>query len=221
MQKTKKAVIFGTGSFSELVYYYLTNDSEYEVVAFTATSDSIENETFFDLPLRAFETIEKEYPSNEYEMFIAIGYVQLNKVRERFYNEAKDKGYTLLTYISSKSSTFTEKVGDNCFIFEDNTVQPFVEIGNNVILWSGNHIGHHTKIESHNFIASHAVVSGHCIIKEHSFIGVNATIRDEIVIEKENIIGAGSLILKNTKEKEVYVAKRTDVFPKTSDKVKI
>ncbi len=190
-------------------------------MAFTATSDSIGNETFFDLPLRAFETIEKEYPSNEYEMFIAIGYVQLNKVRERFYNEAKDKGYTLLTYISSKSSTFTKKVGDNCFIFEDNTVQPFVEIGNNVILWSGNHIGHHTKIESHNFIASHAVISGHCIIKEHSFIGVNATIRDEITIETENIIGAGVLILKNTKEKEVYVAKKTDVFPRTSDRMKI
>lgn len=221
MQKIKKAIIFGTGSFAELAYYYLTKDSEYEVIAFTATLDSIKQDTFFNLPLKPFETIEQYYSANEYQMFIAIGYVQLNKVRERFYNEAKDKGYTLLTYISSKSSTFTEKIGDNCFIFEDNTVQPFVEIGNNVILWSGNHIGHHTKIKSHNFIASHAVISGHCVVKEYSFIGVNATIRDLITIERENIIGAGALILKNTKEKEVYVAKRTDVFPRTSDRMKI
>jgi sugar O-acyltransferase (sialic acid O-acetyltransferase NeuD family) len=212
MRKIKKAIIFGTGSIAELAHYYLTNDSEYEVVAFTATKDSIENNIFFDLPLVEFESIEEHYSPNEYEMFIAVGYVKLNQIREKFYIEAKRKGYKLLSYISSKCTNFSNMIGDNCFIFEDNTIQPFVEISNNVILWSGNHIGHHTKIESNNFIASHAVISGHCHIKEYSFIGVNATIRDGITIEKENIIGAGSLILKNTKEKEVYVAKKTDLF---------
>ena len=52
--------------------------------------------------------------------------------------------------------------GDNCFILEDNTVQPFVTIGNNVTLWSGNHIGHDSVIEDDCFISSHVVVSGTC-----------------------------------------------------------
>lgn len=221
MEGTKKAIIFGTGSIAELAYYYLVHDSEYEVVAFTADKAYIEQGTFFKLPLVPFEDIENEYSVNEYEMFIALSYASLNKIREEKYNQAKEKGYQLLSYVSSKCNNFSSEIGDNCFILEDNTIQPFVKIANNVTLWSGNHIGHHTKIESHNFIASHVVISGHCIIKKYSFIGVNATIRDSIIIEKENIIGAGSLILKNTKEKEVYVAKKTDLFPRDSSKVKI
>ena len=219
MEKRKKAVIFGTGSFGELAYYFLTNDSEYEVVAFTETEPK--KDTLFGLPVVDFQNIEKKYPPKEYEMFIAVGYAKLNKIREKFYYEAKQKGYQLLTYISSKSSVFTDVIGDNCFIFEDNTIQPFVEIKNNVIIWSGNHIGHHTIIKSHTFIASHAVISGHCHIKERCFIGVNATIRDGIVIEKENIIGAGALILKNTKEKEVYAAEGTKPSLRSSEEVRI
>ena len=219
MQKEKKAIIFGTGSFGELAYYFLTHDSDYEVKAFTETDPK--KKSLFEIPIVDFENIEHQYDPQEYEIFIAIGYIKLNKIREKFYHEAKRKGYSLITYISSKASVFTSVVGENCFIFEDNTIQPFVEIGHNVIIWSGNHIGHHSKIENHNFIASHAVISGHCHIKEHSFIGVNATLRDGITIEKENIVGAGSLILKNTQEKEVYVAEKTKVFPRKSDRVKI
>lgn len=221
MLKTKKAIIFGTGSIAELAYYYLTHDSEYEVVAFTADKEFISEDTFFELPLENFENIETIYNPSNYEIFIALSYANLNKVRENKYNKAREKGYTLLSYISSRCTNFSDEIGDNCFILEDNTIQPYVKIGSNVTLWSGNHIGHHSVIESHNFIASHAVISGHCTIKSYSFIGVNATIRDGITIETENIIGAGALILKNTKEKEVYVAKKTEVFPKNSDKLKI
>jgi sugar O-acyltransferase (sialic acid O-acetyltransferase NeuD family) len=221
MMKTKKAIIFGTGSIAELAHFYLTNDSEYEVVAFTADKQYIEEDGFIDLPLVPFEDVETIYDPGNYEMFIALSYASLNKIRENKYNESKNKGYVLLSYISSKATNFSQSIGDNCFILEDNTIQPFVEIKNNVTLWSGNHLGHHSIIESHNFIASHVVISGHCNIKSNSFIGVNATIRDGITIENENIIGAGSLILKNTKEKEVYAAKKTDIFPRSSDRMKI
>lgn len=221
MPKTKKAIIFGNGSIAELAYYYLMNDSEYEVIAFTVDREFISGDVFFGLPLIAFDEVQDRYSVDIYEMFIALSYANLNKIRETKYNQAKDKGYKLLNYISTKATMLTQEVGDNCFILEDNTIQPFVKIGNNVTLWSGNHIGHHSVIESHNFIASHVVVSGHCTVKSYTFIGVNATIRDGIEIQTENIIGAGSLILKNTKEKEVYVAKKTEVFPRSSDKVKI
>lgn len=221
MLKTKKAVIFGTDSFADIVYFYLTNDSEYEVVAFTATSEFIKETMKFDLPIVPFEDIEKVYNTNEYEMYIAVGYVNLNKTRAKFYKEAKEKGYTLLTYISSKATVLTKVIGDNCFILEDNTLQPFLKIGNNVVCWSGNHIGHHSTIEDNCYITSHCVISGHCNIGEFTFIGVNATIIDSISIGKENIIGARSLILRNTKNYDVFAEKKTPLFPKDSSKVKI
>ncbi|MCJ8344918.1 acetyltransferase [bacterium] len=221
MKKTKKAIIFGTDSFADIVYFYLTNDSEYEVVAFTATKEYLDKKSKFDLPIIAFDQIEKNYSTNDYEMYIAVGYVKMNKIRAKFYNEAKSKGYRLLTYISSNASVYTKEIGDNCFILEDNTLQPYLKIGNDVVFWSGNHIGHHSIIGDHCYITSHVVISGHCEIKEYSFIGVNATIRDSITIEKENIIGAGAIILKSTAEKDVYAARHTELFPKRSDEVNI
>jgi len=214
MKKTKKAILFGTSGQAEVMDYLLTHDSEYEIVAFTSTQDYINSDTIYGKPLVAFENIEETYPPTEYDMHIAIGYNNLNKTREKFYHEAKAKGYTLLTYISSKTTNYAKHIGDNCFIFEDNTIQPFVTIGNNTILWSGNHIGHHSTIEDNCFISSHVVISGHCTIQRNSFIGVNSTLRDGITLGKENVLGAGCLMVKNTEDGKTYIGTKATVYEK-------
>lgn len=214
LKKTKKAVLFGSSGQAQVMQYLLDRDSEYEVVAFTSTQEFITSDTLFGLPFVPFETITDVYPPDECEMHIAIGYVDNNKIRERFYHEAKAKGYTLLTYISSRTTNWSESIGDNVFIFEDNTIQPFVEIGNNVILWSGNHIGHHSVIEDNCFISSHVVISGHCVIGSNSFIGVNSTLRDGIKIGKENLLGAGCLMLKHTHDGKIYIGTKATEYEK-------
>jgi len=141
----------------------------------------------------------------------------MNKFREAKYNEAKSKGYRLASYVSPQCSFISHHpIGDNCFIFEDNTIQPFVKIGNNVTLWSGNHIGHHSIILDHNFISSHVVVSGNCEISNNCFIGVNATIHNNVKIAKSNLIGAGSIISKSTVEDGVYLPPQSTLFKKKS-----
>ncbi len=214
MNKCKKAIIFGANGQAEVVSYLLEKDSEYEVVAFCCSAQYRNSDTIFDKPLVAFESIEKSYPPTEFEMYVSLSYADNNKVRERFYHEAKNKGYTLLSYISSKTTNHAKSIGDNTFIFEDNTIQPFVEIGNNVILWSGNHIGHHSKIEDNCFISSHVVISGHCIIGANSFIGVNATLKDGIQLGKFNTLGAGSLIVKNTENSKLFIGTKATEYIK-------
>jgi len=205
LTKKEKVVIFGTGSFAEVAYYYLEKDSPYAVVAFTADKDLITEVEKFGLPVVPFEEVEKLYPPDRFKMFVAIGYSKVNKVREEKYNQAKEKGYELISYICSKAIVWDNvETGDNCFIFEANVIQPFVKIGNDVIIWSGNHIGHHSTIGDHCFIASHAVISGHCKIEPYCFIGVNATIIDGRTIAKECIIGADALIVKDTQKGGVY-----------------
>lgn len=205
-----KAVIFGTGSFALVARFLLDRDSDYEVVGFTASSSSISTDVIDDLPVVAFENVEERFPPQDHHMLIAVGYAQMNRVRERFFLEAKGKGYSLLSYVSSKATHWGDtKIGENVFIFEDNTLQPFVEIGDNCVLWSGNHIGHHTTVGPHCFITSHVVISGHVVVGSHCFIGVNATIRDALTIAPENLIGMGALILKDTQPREVYATKRT------------
>jgi sugar O-acyltransferase (sialic acid O-acetyltransferase NeuD family) len=215
-----KIIVFGTGDVAQIANYYFETDSEYKVVAFTVNKEYINSATFEEKPLIPFEDIENNYPPSEYKMFIALSYSKMNKIREEKYNQAKSKGYELVSYISSRCTYLSQyKHGDNCFIFEDNTIQPFVKIGNNVILWSGNHIGHHSEIHDHNFISSHVVVSGHCIIESNCFLGVNATIGHKVKIAKETLLGAGAVISKNTDEKGIYVPARTVKLDRTSDTI--
>ena len=218
-----KVVVFGTGSFAECVNFYLANDSPHEVVAFTVHGDHLGDKAeLAGLPVVAFEDVPQRYPPAEHDMFVAVGYAGVNKVRAAICDEARGKGYTLITYVSSKATTWGDtQIGDNCFVFEDNTIQPFVTIGDDCVLWSGNHIGHHVTIGDHCFITSHAVISGHVSIGAYSFVGVNATFRDAISVGEANVIGAGALIMRSTHDREVYVPQRTTPHERPSDEIRM
>lgn len=219
----KKLVIFGLGDMAILAHYYFSGDPDYQVCAFSVTKEFINDQkkTMFNLPIVPFEDINALYPPDQYVMFIAVGYKNLNKERANLYNAAKQMGYNLATYIHPKATVLTPIIGDNCFIFEDNTIQPFVEIGNNVILWSGNHIGHHTIIDDHCFITSHVVLAGRTYLGKYSFVGVNATIIDDVKVAENCIIGAGSLITKDTNPGTVYKMKAAELSAVPSDKVQL
>tara|TARA_B110001452_G_scaffold267305_1_gene276677 strand:- start:2456 stop:3127 length:672 start_codon:yes stop_codon:yes gene_type:complete len=206
-----KVIIFGNLDTAELAHWYLENDSNHEVVAFTVNKEFLNNPTFSPrgstkiYPVVPFEELEQHYPPNKYHFFAPMTGIKMNTVREKIYLDGKEKGYSYISYISSKATICDNKIGENCFILEDNTLQPFTSIGNNVVLWSGNHIGHHGKIEDHVFLTSHVVISGHCHIKERAWIGVNATIRDYITIGKGCLIAMGALITKNTENGGFYI----------------
>jgi len=217
-----RLVIFGAGDIGRLAHYYFTHDSKHEVAAFTVDQKYIEDESFLKLPVVAFEDVAKRYPPQHYKMFVAMSYAKMNKLRAEKYYQAKGLGYDLVSYVSSRCSLLTDyPVGDNCFILEDNTIQPFVKIGNDVTLWSGNHIGHDATIDDHCFLASHIVVSGHVHIHPYCFIGVNATLRNSIEIAPETLIGAGAIIMKNTEPKGVYLPQRAELFKKKSDEIEL
>jgi sugar O-acyltransferase (sialic acid O-acetyltransferase NeuD family) len=215
---TKKAIVFGTGTLGELVQFYLDNDSDYQVVAFCETDPK--STEFCGVPIVSFHDVEKNYSPTEYDMFVAIGYRKMNELRKKFCEQGRAKGYKLLSYISSKATYWNtaNKIGDNVFIFEDNTIQPFVEIGDGTILWSGNHIGHHSKIGNYCFITSHVVISGFCSLGEQTFVGVNATIIDNINIGEKVLIGAGSYISKRIHNEQVIVTDQSKILDVNSDR---
>lgn len=203
MQKNKKLLLIGTGELAEIAYEYFTHDSSYEVVGFSVEREFLECNTMHNLPVIAFEDIQTFYPAAEFEVFVAIPSSQLNRLRTRLYQAVKKQGYKCATYISSCAFVWRNaKIGENCFIFENNTIQPFVEIGDNVILWSGNHIGHRTVIEDNCFLSSHVVVSGYCRIGENCFLGVNSTFNDNVTIARDCIIASGALVTKSLSEPE-------------------
>jgi sugar O-acyltransferase (sialic acid O-acetyltransferase NeuD family) len=203
-----KVVVFGTRDFASLAHYYLRTDSEHEVVAFAVHREFMPDTPVFEnLPVVALDELDKNFPASRYAAFAPMSHTKMNRQRESVYNELKAQGYSLISYISSRATCLNEgAIGDNCFILENNTIQPFVTIGNNVVLWSGNHIGHHSQIMDHVFFTSHVVLSGHCIVNRYCFLGVNATIRDQLTLEEGTLVGMGANITKSTEPWSVYKA---------------
>lgn len=193
----KKIIIFGINDLAELAWFYMDN-----LEAFTVNKEYLTQNEFHELPVVPFEELEQHYPPSDYYLFAPV---TDNKLREKIYNEGIKKGYEFTSYISPNCTNYASSIGKNCFILENNTLQPFTTIGDNVILWSGNHIGHHSIIEDNVFFTSHVVMSGHCRIKNRAFLGVNSTLRDGITIGENSIIGMGSLVTKSVPDNETWI----------------
>jgi sugar O-acyltransferase (sialic acid O-acetyltransferase NeuD family) len=208
MNKQRKLVIVGDSAFAEIAFEYFTYDSEYEVAAFAVEREYITRSEFLGLPVVEFETIENLYSPEDHHFFAALVYTQQNKLRTRLYRAAKEKGYEPASYISPRAFIWRDaRIGEHCFIFEHNVIQPRVSIGDNVVLWSGNHIGHHSTIGSNCFLSSHVVVSGFCEIGESCFMGVNATVANNIRIGNHVLVGAGALVLSDVPNRKVVVGR--------------
>lgn len=206
MEKKHKLIIVGDSAFAEIAYEYFTHDSEFEVVAFAVEQEFIKRDELFGIPVVPFETIEENFAPAEHHFYAANVYTQGNKLRERLFTAAKEKGYQAASYISSRAFVWRNvELGEHCFIFENNVVQPFVKIGDDVVLWSGNHIGHHSTIKSHCFISSHVVVSGFCEVGERCFMGVNSTVGNNITIGDNCVVGAGAIVVGDVEDDQTVV----------------
>jgi len=217
----KQVIIFGTSDFAQVAYVYLSKDSPYRVAAFTVHEQYLTEPQLLGLDVVPFEQLERRYSPAEYAMFIAVGFSKLNRLRTDIYQLCKRKGYELISYISSHAVHLGDiEIGDNCFVFDNNMIQPFVRIGGNVFLGSGNHIGHHSIIEDDVFLASHVVVSGGVRIGQGSFVGVNVTIRDHVSIGKKCVLGAGALVLEDQPDFSVVAPRGTERSPVPSTRLR-
>ena len=193
----KKIIIIGDNEFAEIASLYFAKDYGYETVAFAVERKYISRKEVLGKKVVAYEDLRDLFEPSQYAFFATPVYTQLNRLRQRFYEECKSWGYQPLRYVSPHAFVWENaEVGENSFIFEDNTVQYNAKVGNNVILWSGNHIGHSAIIEDNCFISSHVVVSGYTRIGKNSFLGVNSTLGNNIEFPKDSILAAGAVVTK-------------------------
>lgn len=214
-------VVFGTGEIAELADFYFTHNSQYEVAAFTVDAAFLKQHEFRGRPVVAFEDVAERFSPASFDCFVAVSYAKINAVRTEKVAAARTKGYRLASYLSSRATVFPGfDLRENCFILEDNTIQPFATVGANVTLWSGNHIGHHSTIEDDVFIASHVVVSGGVRVGQGSFVGVNATIRDHVTMGKKCVLGAGALVLEDQPDFSVVAPRGSERSPVPSNRLR-
>lgn len=202
---SNKLLIFGVGLLGEMAKFYFENDPNYKVVAFVTEDSMYKDDKFSEMPVVPFSKVCDKYPPSEYVMFVAIGYTNLNRNRERIYTECKKLGYKLVSYVHFSATVYnTLEIGENCLILEDVTIQPFAKVGNDVIIWNGSRICHHSVINDHCFIASNVVVSGGAHVGKNCFLGLNSGIRDFVNVGEYCLIGAHSWINKDTVPNGLY-----------------
>lgn len=213
----KHVIIIGDGETAQLACEYFTHDSNMTVAGFAVEEKFRKAERLYDLPVVPLETVEQRFPPQDYQAFVAVSYTQLNRVRTRLYRQMKDKGYACASYVSSRAFVWrTARIGENCFILENNVIQHGVVIEDDVFLWSGNHVGHQTRIRHDTYIASHAVISGFCDIGESCFVGVNATFNDKIRVARDCVIGSGAVVVRDTEPGKVYVGNPAKALARSS-----
>jgi sugar O-acyltransferase (sialic acid O-acetyltransferase NeuD family) len=208
-ESPRPVVIVGDGEFAEIAYEYFTHDSPRQVVGFAVEAAFLKRDALFGLPVVALEGVEARFAPADHDVFVAVTYTQLNRVRARLFAAARAKGYRPATYVSSRAFVWRNAtIGAGSFVFENNVVQYGARVGENVVLWSGNHIGHQSVVRDHCFISSHVVVSGYCDVGECCFLGVNSSIGDRVRIARDCVIGAGAVVVKDTQEAGVYTGHR-------------
>lgn len=210
----KEIVIFGTGKIAEVIYYYAHQECGFKVAAFTTDAAYLPNgNTFLEKTVVAFQEVEHHYPPAQYDLFVAIGYHDLNKLRETRCQEAKDKGYQLVSIVPASANLPSNVVyGDNCFIMPPALIHPCVTIGNNVFVWNGAMIGHHSVIGDNCWITSCANISGDVVVGKNCFFAVNATVGHGVKIGEECFFGANSLLTQDVDADKVLINPSTKPF---------
>jgi len=196
--KDRKLILLGDSAFAEVAFEYFQHDSPYEVVAFAVERAYLKRPELFGRPVVALEDLPARFAPADHSFYAAVVYTQLNRLRARLYRTAKGMGYAAASYVSPRAFVWRNvTLGEHCFVFENNVLQPFVKLGDDVVLWSGNHIGHHSKVGDHCFVSSHVVVSGFCDVGANCFLGVNATLGNNVAVGPDCLLGAGAVVTKD------------------------
>ena len=215
-----KIIIFGNGEIASLSKYYFNSISK-KIDFFCVDDDFIKESKFENTPILPFSEL-KNKNRNENKLFVALSYSQQNKLRENKFNEIQKLGFQFESFVHENSYISSgAKIGINCLILENQTIQRDVEIANNVTIWSGNHIGHGSKILSHTYISSHVVISGHCKVGERCFLGVNSSIKDFTTLEHDVFVGMGANVTSNTKSGSVVINNSSQTFDENDKRAKI
>lgn len=199
----KKVIVFGNNDVSQLAKFYIEKDTDYKFICF-CVDDGFETSE----ETKSWSYVKDNFDRQEFSFFVPL---YNNKLREIKSLQVKDAGFKLISIVSSKATIWSD-VGENCFIMENNVIQPFVAIGNNIIMWSGNHIGHHSTIKDNVFFSSHVVLSGHCVVEPYSWFGVNSTIRDHVHIGEGTFVAMSSSVISNTEPYKKYIGNPAKIY---------
>lgn len=195
----KPVILLGNGGHAAVLLEILQIQQR-EILGFTAPE---QQENAYNLPYLGSDEIIKEYRTDEIEIALGLGTIEISAIRKNIFEEFKSLGYKFATIIHPKviiSSTVT--LGEGVQIMAGTIVQAQTEIADNTIINTGTIIDHDCKIDAHTHIAPGVTISGGVHIGTCCHVGTAATIIQGVTIGEKSLIGAGAVVVANIAEEK-------------------
>ena len=206
-----KLVLAGNTATAEILLAYLQNDIRYEVVGATVDDKFVADATIDGVACVGLSQLCKTFSPESCRVLMAVGYSDLNRVRESLFVRLKEMGYTIETYVHPDARVYSKlPLGEGSIVLPGTVIEPHARVGANTLVWCNVTLAHHSIIEDNCWIASGTVVAGKATVSRNSFVGVNATVVNEVCVGSYNVIGASSLISRNTKPDSIHLARSAE-----------
>lgn len=209
-------IIFGINPFAQMIKYYVETYTSSSVAAFTVDSKYKSTDLLCGLPIVPFESIASTYPPSEYDAIVAVGYSEMNMIRQKKFSKLLHEGYTLPNLIHPTAHLENIQIGQGNIILENVNIGYNTTIGDSNILWNGCNISHEVNIGNYNYISPSTAIAGHVYISNNCFLGINSCVRNDITIQDYTLIGAGCYINQETEKYGVYLSTSTIKVPQKS-----
>jgi sugar O-acyltransferase (sialic acid O-acetyltransferase NeuD family) len=213
-------VLFGAGQIAEVAKFYIDTYSPDRIVGFTVDATHRHSDRFAGLPLVEWESLESHFPASQVKLLGPLSYRRMNEFRRDRHLEGKKRAYEFTSFIHPNSHVHTKDIGENCFILEQNVIQPFARVGAGVMMWSSNHIGHHAVIGDYCFFSSQAVICGSSTIGERCFVAANVTVEDGIIVGDGCFLGSAAIVKRNLPAESVVPGTPDTVAPFPASRMK-
>lgn len=184
-----------------------------DIAGFTVDDAYVEGDTFLGLPLVPFSELERHFPPATHAAIVAIGFIDMNRLRAQRHADLAARGYRLASYVHP--SVFRHDgvtIGDNCIVLDHVSIHPGCAIGDGTFISSNVNLGHDCRIGAFNWINSGIALAGGCSVGEGCFFGVNASAAHGLTIGARNFIGASTLVSGNTLDDQVWLPQPAQLF---------
>lgn len=201
-------IVFGTGKAALVASFYLDRFSDDFVVGYTVDDAYVDSDTFNGKPLVPWSELEQRFPPSQVHLLGPVTAARLNSLRRDRFHEGKQRGYSFASFVHPESQNHANVIGENCFILDSCTIQPYVRIDDNVIVWSKTIIGHHSRVEEGCFLSSLVGVGGSVHVGRESYLGGFCSTGTGIILGARSVLLNGAFVSRDGPDDSVYVGQK-------------
>ncbi len=211
--------IFGIGQQAECAWYTFHYELKRQVSGFVIDLSEYPN-TLLNLPVLPLTQIAQQLQENRAEVFIAIGSIAMNTIREYYFHLLTQLGASVVNCISPVGYRAESTSPIRNFSMDATSVTlPFTKLGDNILL-SNARISHHCTIED-NVSINGALIGANCHIGRNSTIALAATIESGVTLGEFCLIDSGVTVKHDLPPYSVVTAPRPAYRSIDSRRVKL